>query len=68
MLMRLSIKQTISLDELGHIQTIQYNDMKFTRDPQLSDYYNPSDDMKEYQMVFIGLVGLGSRYIVHNTI
>ena len=35
----LSIKQTISLDELGHIQTIQYNDMKFTRDPQLSDYY-----------------------------
>ena len=33
------------------------------REPKLEDYYKPSDEMKEYQLVFVSLMGLGGGWI-----
>lgn len=35
------------LDVFKQIQTIQYNNIEFNREP-LSDFYKPSVEMKEY--------------------
>ena len=36
---------------------------KITREPKLEDYYKPSDEMKEYQLVFVSLMELGGGWI-----
>ena len=57
-----------ALDELRLIRTVEYGGLKFTREPTLSDYYKPSDEMKEYQMIFIEAVGLDGGYVLHKFI
>ena len=45
-----------ALDELRQIQTIQCKGRQFNCEPQLSDYYKPSKEIKEYQVVVIVLL------------
>lgn len=54
-----------TLDEQRKIRTIEYGGMRFTREPQLSDYYKPSKDMQKYQMIFIGGIGIASGCLIH---
>ncbi len=37
---------------------IIYNGKKFTHEPHIWDFYNPSDEMKEYMTLAIGTMGL----------
>ncbi len=37
---------------------IVYNGKKFTGEPHIWDFYNPSNEMKEYMMLAIGTMGL----------
>ena len=52
-----------ALDNLRWVQTVQYNGKTFNREPQLSDFYQPSKEMKEYQYTTIGSIGIGTGYI-----
>ena len=36
---------------------------KITTEPKLEDYYQPSDEMKEYQLIVVSLMGLGGECI-----
>ena len=45
-----------ALDELRKIQFIEY------KQPQLEDYYKPSDEMKEYQYLTTGIIGPSAGY------
>ena len=47
-----------ALDELRQIQSIQY------KEPQLSDYYKLSDEMKDYRYLTISVVGISSGYML----
>ncbi len=38
--------------------TLVFNGKKFTREPHIWDFYNPSDEMKEYMTLAIGTIGL----------
>ena len=40
-----------SLEQLGKALAIQYKGRRFNREPQLADFYKPSDEMKEYQLI-----------------
>ena len=51
-------------EQLRQVQSIQYNGKTFNREPQLNDFYKPSDEMKEYQYITIGVVGVGSGYLL----
>ena len=53
-----------ALDMLRQVQSIQYNGKTFNREHQLNDFYQPSDEMKEYQYITIGSVGIGTGYIL----
>ena len=53
-----------ALAQLGQVQSLKYNGQTFNREPQLNDFYHPSDKMKEYQYITIGVVGVGTGYIV----
>ena len=53
-----------ALAQLRQVQSVQYNGKTFNREPQLNDFYKPSDEMKEYQYITIGVVGVGSGYLV----
>lgn len=57
-----------ALDTLRQVQTIQYNDRTFSREPQLNDFYKSSNEMKEYQYLIIGGVGIGVGYIANKLI
>ena len=41
---------------------------KITREPKLEDYYKPSDEMKEYQLVVVSLIGLGGGWVLYKII
>ena len=41
---------------------------KITRGPKLEDYYQPSDEMKEYLLVVVSLMGLGGGWVLHKII
>ena len=41
---------------------------KITREPKLEDYYKPSDEMKEYQLVVVSLMGLGGGWVLYKII
>ena len=41
---------------------------KITIEPKLEDYYKPSDEMKEYQLVLVSLMGLGGCWVLYKII
>ena len=41
---------------------------KITRELKLEDYYKPSDEMKEYQLVVVLLMGLGGGWVLYKII
>ena len=43
---------------LDDLQKITYEDKTFEREPHISDFYKPSNEMEEYQHVVVGLAGL----------
>ena len=53
-----------ALAQLRQVQSIKYNGQTFNSEAQLNDFYHPSDKMKEYQYITIGVVGVGTGYIV----
>ena len=53
-----------ALEQLRQVQSIQYNGKTFNREPQLNDFYKPSDEMKEYQYITVGVVGVGSGFLL----
>ena len=57
-----------ALDQLREVQSIQYNDKTFNREPQLNDFYHPSDEMKEYHYIAIGFIDVGSGYLLRKMI
>ena len=57
-----------ALDQLRQVQSIQYNGKTFNREPQLNDFYHPSDEMKEYQNIAIGVIGVGFGYLLRKMI
>ena len=53
-----------ALENLRLVQAIQYNGKRFNREPQLSDFYQPSKEMKEYQCIIIRSIGIGAGYLI----
>ena len=49
---------------LDALRRVTYEDKTFTREPKISDYYDPSDEMTEYRYIAVGVLGLGSGFIV----
>ena len=47
-----------SLRNYEKATTLVYDGKKFTRRPHLWDFYEPSDEMKEYMTLSIGTIGL----------
>jgi hypothetical protein len=43
---------------LDALRRVTYEDKTFTREPGISDYYNPSDEMTEYRYITIGISGM----------
>ena len=56
------------LDQLRQIRTIQYQGVSYDREPQLSDFNKPSDEMREYQYIVGGALGLGFGYTMYKLI
>ncbi len=48
--------------------TLMYDGKKFTRQPHLWDFYEPSDEMKEYMALSIGSMGLVGGWAGHKII
>ena len=42
--------------------------IQLNREPKLSDFYKPSDEMKEYQILFIGTVGVSPSYFIYKLV
>lgn len=42
-----------ALDELRQIKTVQYDGREFGGEPQLSDFYQPSDEMEYLEWAVI---------------
>ena len=57
-----------SLHQLRQVQSIQYNGKTFDKELQLNDFYHSSDEMKEYQYIAIGVIGVGSGYLLRKMI
>ncbi len=47
-----------ALRDYGKATTLVYDGKKFTRQPHIWDFYEPSGEMKEYMTLTIGTVGL----------
>ena len=47
---------------------ITHENKTFAREPHISDFYEPSDEMKEYQHVAVGLIGLIGGWGVYKLI
>ncbi len=47
-----------SLKDYKKVTTLVFDGKKFTREPHIWDFYNPSDEMKEYMTLTIGTIGL----------
>ena len=50
---------------LENLQKITYKGKTFTREPQTYDYYEPSDEMKEYLHLAVGTAGLVGGWGIH---
>ena len=57
-----------ALDTLRKVRTIQYKGVSYDEPPQLSDFYKPSNEMKEYQYLVMASVGVGSGLLVYRFI
>ena len=53
---------------LSALQKITYKGKTFTREPQTYDYYEPSDEMKEYLHIAVGTAGLISGWGIYKLI
>ena len=53
---------------LDNLRKITFENRAFTREPHISDFYEPSDEMEEYQHVVVGLVGLVGGWGVYKLI
>ena len=47
-----------SLRDYEKVTTLVFGGKKFTREPHIWDFYDPSDEMKEYMTLAIGTMGL----------
>ncbi len=47
-----------ALKDYEKVTTLVYEGKKFTRRPHIWDFYDPSDEMKEYMTIAIGSMGL----------
>ena len=47
-----------ALKDYGKATTLVFDGKKFTRQPHIWDFYDPSDEMKEYMTLSIGAMGL----------
>ena len=47
-----------ALKDYEKVTTLVYKGKKFTRKPHIWDFYDPSDEMKEYMTIAIGSMGL----------
>ena len=47
-----------ALKDYEKVTTLVFDEKKFTRQPHLWDFYDPSDEMKEYMTLSIGAIGL----------
>ncbi len=43
---------------LKDYKTLVFDGKKFTREPHIWDFYNPSDEIKEYMTLAVGTIGL----------
>ena len=50
-----------ALEDLRNFRRLM-DDSASRRKPKLEDYYQPSDEMKTYAMMTMGLIGIGSAY------
>ena len=55
-----------SLENLAKIQNEFQNEEE--KEPQLENYYKPSQEMKEYQNIFFLIIGLSGGYLFHKFI
>ena len=53
---------------LENLQKITYKGKTFTREPQTYDYYEPSDEMKEYLHLAVGFAGLVGGWGIHKVL
>ncbi len=51
-------KKNKSLKDYEKVTTLVFGGKKFTREPHIWDFYDPSDEMKEYMTLAIGTMGL----------
>ncbi len=51
-------KTNKSLRDYEKVTTLVFGGKKFTCEPHIWDFYNPSDEMKEYMTLAIGTMGL----------
>ena len=51
-----------ALESLRKVQKITHEGKTFTREPEIRDYYKPSNEMEEYKHVAVGLTGLGAGW------
>ena len=51
-----------ALDELRQIQSTKY------KEPQLNDFYKPSDEMKEYQYITSSVIGISTGYLLFKVV
>ena len=55
-----------ALDNLRKVLSrYSYGGTSFSREPQLADFYEPSGEMKEYQLIFIGAIGIPIGYLAY---
>ena len=50
---------------LENLQKITHKGKTFTREPQTYDYYEPSDEMKDYLHLAVGIAGLAGGWGIH---
>lgn len=55
-------------ESLDLLQKITYKNRVFTRPPIINDFYKPSPKMKEYEYIWIGIIGLGTGYLIYKIV
>ena len=57
-----------SLDELREVQSIEFQGVKYNREPRLSDFYKESPEMKEYQYLVTAGIGIGAGFLAYKLV
>ena len=57
-----------SLDLLRQVKTIEFQGVKYDREPELSDFYKESPEMKEYQYLVMTAIGIGAGYLAYKVV